>query len=94
MICQSYLNKAEIIWLNKYLAKQYFGYLMIRDNSLEKTLMLEKTEGKRTKGQQRMIWLDRITDSMDVNFSKLQSKLMCSSPWDCRVRHDLVTEQQ
>ena len=73
---------------------QYVGHLIQRANSLDKPLMLEKTEGKRTKGQQRMIWLDRITDSMDVNFSKLQSKLMCSSPWDCRVRHDLVTEQQ
>ena len=46
MICQLYLNKGEIIWLNKYTVKQYLGYLMIRDNSLGKTLMLEKIEGK------------------------------------------------
>ena len=51
MICQLYLNKAEIIWLNKYPVKPYFGYLMIKDNSLEKTLMLEKTEGKRRRVQ-------------------------------------------
>ena len=73
---------------------QYLGHLIRRANSLDKILMLEKIEGKRLKGRQRMIWLDRITDSMDMNFSKLQSSLMCSSPWDRRVRHDLVTEQQ
>ena len=73
---------------------QYLGHLIRRANSLDKPLMLEKSEGKRTQGQQRMIWLDRITNSMDMNFSKLQSNLMCSSPWDHRVRHDLVTEQQ
>ena len=49
---------------------QYFGHLMQRVGSLEKTLMLGKTEGKRRRGQQRMRWLDRITDSMDVNLSK------------------------
>ena len=51
---------------------QYFGHLMQRANSLEKTLMLLKTEGKRRRGQQRMRWLECITDSMDVNLSKLQ----------------------
>ena len=51
---------------------QYFGPLMQRADSLEKTLMLGKTEGGRTRGQQRMRWLDRITDSMDMNLSKLQ----------------------
>ena len=50
---------------------QYFGHLMQRLNSLEKTLMLGKIEGKRRRGHQRMSWLDSITDSMDMNLSKL-----------------------
>ena len=51
---------------------QYFGHLMQTANSLEKTLMLGKTEGKRRRAWQRMRWLDSITDSMDMNFSKFQ----------------------
>ena len=50
---------------------QYFGYLIQRANSLEKTLMLGKTEGRKRRGRQRTRWLDCITDSMDVNLSKL-----------------------
>ena len=65
------------------LKPQYSGHLMLRANSLEKTLMVGKTEGKRRRGQRRMRWLDSITDSMDVSLNKL-SKIVYSSELNSR----------
>ena len=64
---------------------QYFGHLMQRANSLEKTLMLGKIEGKRRRGQQRMRWLDSITDSLDMNLSKLQEIVKDREAWHVAI---------
>ena len=85
-------NALVTVFLLK-LKLQYFGHLMRRADSLEKTLMLGKTKGKRGRGQQRMRWLDSLTDSVDMNLSKLQEIVEDRGAWSVAV-HGVEQQQQ
>ena len=71
---------------------QYFGHLTQRADSLEKTLILRKIEGRRRRGRQRMRWLDGITDSMDMSLSKLQETVKDREAWQTGLKELDVTE--